>query len=65
MKELEPQERCSIPSLSAAPTDDVDAALQSMYAIIDKAAQDMEEQGLTKHFAKLLQDKPTAGRNCV
>ena len=58
MKEIEPQERCSIPSLSAAPTDDVDAALQSMYAIFDKAAQDMEEQGLTKHFAKLLQDNP-------
>ena len=54
MKELEPQERCSIPSPSAAPTDDVDAVQQSIYTIFDKAAQDMEEQGLTKTLCEVV-----------
>ena len=36
----------------------MDAALQSIHTIFDKAAQDMHEQGLTKHLATLLQDKP-------
>ena len=55
MKKPEPVERFSIPSLSAAPTDDEIAVLQCIQAIFDKAAQDLPEQGLTKHLAKLFQ----------
>ena len=61
MTKLEPQECHSIPRLSAVPTDEENALLQSIGTICDEAAQFMQAQGLTEKLAKL--DQFSTGRN--
>ena len=53
MTKLEPRECLSIPSLSAASTDDETALLQFIGTICSEAAQYMKKRGLTEKLTKL------------